>query len=277
MDYNIIADSSCDISDSLVAKTDTKLIPFTLLLGDREYVDDNSLDVNSFVEDMKACTEKIGTAAPSPYLFEEAIKASEKTAFIITISSRLSGSYNSAVAAVKELEAEGRNAYIVDSKSACAGEALVAMKLFELIESGLKLNEIIEKIEDFVKNMKTYFVLDKVDNLLKNGRLSKIKGKLIEILNIKPVLGSDGDGNIVQYSKARGAKQIVLKLMEVIEESKVDTAERSLVIAHCNNFPMAKDLESVARARFNFKDITIVKTRGLSSLYADDKGVVIAY
>ena len=277
MEYNLIADTSCDVTDEFIEKYDVKLIPFTLSLGNRHYIDDETLDVSAFVEEMKNCKERITTAAPPPQYYEEAIRRKDLTSFIVTISSRLSASYSNAMIAKSIVEKDGYDVHVFDSKSAVSGEALVAMKVAEYIEAGLSKIEIIDKVEAFIKDMHTFFVLDKVDNLLKNGRLSKIAGKLITTLNIKPVLGSDGDGNVAMYSKARGAKQIVQKLADTIDKFGPDTDGKDLVIAHCNNPVLAESFEALARARYNFRSILIITTRGLSSLYSDDKGIVIAY
>ena len=277
MNFGIIADSSCDLSEELQEKVKADIIPLTLNLGSKHITDDASLDVDKFLEEMKACKDKIGSGAPAPGLYAEAMKKVDGTSFVVTLSSRLSGSYNSAAVAQKEVEKDGVDSYVVDSKSASAGEVLVALKLREFIDKGLSKADIISSIEKFIKGMQTFFVLDNIDNLLKNGRLGKISGKLISALNIKLVMGSDGDGNIVLYNKARGVKQIVLKLAETIDKVCPDTDGKDLVIAHCNNLPLAHSFESIARVRYNFRNIFLVKTKGLSSLYANDKGIVIAY
>ena len=276
MEYNIIADSSCDLSDELQEKIQAKLIPLTLNLGNKHITDDASLDVDAFIEEMKQCKEKIGSGAPSPGLYEDAMRVSIPS-FVVTLSSRLSGSYNSAIAAKNAVEQEGYDVHVFDSKSASAGEVLVAMKIKEFIDKGLEKVDIIASVEKFISGMQTFFVLDNIDNLLKNGRLNKISGRIISALNIKPVMGSDGDGNIVLYNKARGSKQIVLKLAETIDKVCPDTKDKDLVIAHCNNLPLAKSFEAIAKVRYDFRSIVLVKTKGLSSLYANDKGIIISY
>src|SRR5690606_38693849 len=125
--------------------------------------------------------------------------------------------------------------------------------------------------------MKTYFVLDNLDNLVKNGRLHKITGKLISILHIKPILGSDGDGNIALYGNARGEKQIINKLADTIERSGRKTDGESMVITHCNNPTLAEKLKDVVMQRYRFEEIVILPTKGLSSLYANEKGIIIAF
>jgi fatty acid-binding protein DegV len=125
--------------------------------------------------------------------------------------------------------------------------------------------------------MKTYFVLDNIDNLLKNGRLNKIVGRIISVLHIKPVMGADKDGNIALFSHARGLNQIVDKLADTIEKSGKKTEGQSMVITHCNNPTLAQKLMTAIQNRYRFKEILIVPTRGISSVYANDKGIVMAF
>ncbi len=116
-------------------------------------------------------------------------------------------------------EEKGGDVHVFDSKSASAGEILVAIKTRALIELGKTKEEIVPAIEQFIKRMKTFFVLEDLENLIKNGRMSKIKGRIISALNIRPLLGSDGDGNIALYSIARGEKQSVEKLARTVADS----------------------------------------------------------
>jgi len=125
--------------------------------------------------------------------------------------------------------------------------------------------------------MKTYFVLENYDNLQKNGRMSKLKGKFVQILGLKLVMGADETGNIALFAKPRGVQQMIEKIMSLIEKSEKDTNGQSMVISHCNNLELANQLSSEIKRQFHFNDIFIVPTGGLSSLYADDKGVVMAF
>jgi fatty acid-binding protein DegV len=125
--------------------------------------------------------------------------------------------------------------------------------------------------------MKTYFVLENLDVMVKNGRLHKITSKLLTALTIRPILGSDGDGNVALFSHARGQKQAVEKLADTIEKSGKNTEGETLVIAHCNNISMAERLKELIAVRYAFRDIWIVATRGISSMYASDKGIIMAF
>ena len=142
---------------------------------------------------------------------------------------------------------------------------------------GTPRHNIIRTINRFIENMKTYFVLDRYDNLQKNGRLNRIAGKLISVLNIKLVMGSDGNGNIALYAKLKGINQMVEKFLSLIENSGKKTDGENLVISHCNNPGLAERLKSAIEQRYHFKEIFIVPTGGISSLYADDGGIVLAF
>ena len=277
MEYKIIADSCCDFTPELKSRLDIRSVPLTMRLGKNEYTDDASLKLESFMEEMKACTDKVGSAAPDPFLYQKAMEEAHSS-FVITLSSKLSASYSNAVIGQSYAEESGEHStYVFDSKSASAGETLVALKLNDLIDGKMPRETIIDTVNKFINNMKTYFVLENYDNLLKNGRLNKLTGKLIRILNIKLLMGSDGNGNIKLYAKPRGIKQMIENLLTLIHDSGKNIGEERMVISHCNNSELASDIKSAVKQRFNFKDIIVVPTGGLSSLYADNKGVIVAF
>jgi DegV family protein with EDD domain len=253
------------------------IVPLTMLLGDRSYLDDEQLDLPAFMKSMAAFTSKVGTASPSPQLYKNEFMG-EHISFAVTISSKLSGSFDSAMLGKKLAEEEGKaDVHVFDSKSACAGETLIAIKIHEIISQGLQKSQIISHIESFINDMKTYFVLDSIENLLKNGRLNKVVGNIISALHIKPVMGADGNGDIALFSHVRGPHKIVDKLLDQIGKSGKKTEGLNLVIAHCNNQALADKLKMAAEKAYHFKQIFIVPTKGISSVYANEKGIVIAF
>ena len=277
MNYKIIVDSCCDMTPPLAERLGVTSVPLSMRLGEKEFIDDDALDLPGFMAEMKACTEKTGSASPSPFFYKEAMEAA-KHAFVVTLSSQLSGSYTSAMLGKSHAEEDGTtDVHVFDSKSASAGEVLIAVKIRELLSDGIPKDQIISAVNSFIDGMKTYFVLERYDNLLKNGRLNKITGTIINILNVKLVMGSDGNGNIALFSKPRGTKQMIEKLLSLIKGSQKTTNGESMVISHCNNLPLAKQLSNAIKQQFDFKEIIIVPTKGLSSLYADDKGIVMAF
>ena len=278
MDYKIIVDSCCDMNHELAERLGVSaVVPMTLRLGQKEFVDDAMLDLPVFMTEMAACKERVTSASPPPFGFMEAIEAALHS-FVVTISSQLSGSYENAELGKAMAEENGvTDTHIFNSKSASAGEVLVALKLRELISNGIPREQIINSINSFIDNMKTYFVLEKYDNLIKNGRLNKVTGKIVGLLNVKLIMGSDGDGGIVLHGKPRGTPQMVDKILSFIRNSNRVTNDENMVICHNNNLPLAKQLQNAIAQHFNFKEILIVPMRGAISLYADDKGIVMAF
>ena len=277
MDYKIIVDSCCDMTLQLAKRLGVISIPLTMRLGEKEYTDDDNLDINGFMADMDACREKVSTSAPSPILFKEAIESATRS-FIVTISNRLSATHESAVSGKAMAEEEAKvDTHVFDSKSASAGEVLIAVKIREFLSKGMPKEQIIKSINSFIDGMKTLFVLERYDNLIKNGRLGKVSGKIINVLNIKLIMGADGDGSIMLFSKPRGTKQMIEKMMSYIREKGASTSGETMVITHNNNIDLVTRLCDSIKKQFDFKEIIIVPTRGAISVYADNKGVVMAF
>jgi DegV family protein with EDD domain len=252
-------------------------IPMTMRLGQKEFIDDENLDLPGFMVDMKACKESVTSAAPPPFAFMEAIESAINS-FVVTISSQLSASYANAQLAKSLAEEKGiTDVHIFDTKSASAGEVLIAIKIRELLANGVPKEQVINTINGFIDNMKTYFVLERYENLIKNGRLNKITGKIVNILNVKLILGSDGEGSIAMHAKPRGTQQMLDKIVSFIKSSGRQTEGENMVICHCNNLSLAQQLSGIVKKQFNFKEIFIVPTKGAISLYADDKGIVMAF
>lgn len=271
----IVTDSCCDMSSELKERLGVVTVPFAMDLGCDHYTDDSSLNLEKFKEAVTRWQGRIGTAAPSPHSFYETLKKTG-AAFCLTISSRLSASYENAQLAAKMLDGEHR-VHVFDSLSASAGETLATIKLRQLIEENLSEVDIIGRLEQFIKGMKTYFVLESIDNLLKNGRLNRITGKLTSLLHIKPLLGADGHGQIKLFGQARGRKQIINKLLNTIAHSNRKITGETLVISHCDNPSLASELAEQVKLCYDFAEVLVVPTSGLSSVYADKDGIVMAY
>ena len=278
MEYKIIVDSCCDMTPELEERLGiSSVVPMTIMLGAKEFVDDDTLDLPGFMAEMKACKEKASSASPPPIAFMEAIESAIHS-FVVTISSQLSGSYANAELGKQFAEENGIvDTHVFDSKSASAGEVLIAIKLRELLSKGIPKDQIINTINQFIESMKTYFVLERYENLIKNGRLNKVTGKIVQLMNVKLIMGSDGEGNIKLHAKPRGTEQMLEKIVSFIRSSNRPTNGESMVICHCDNLPLAKQLSNAIKRQFNFKEIIIIPTKGTISLYADAKGIVMAF
>ncbi len=272
--FKIVSDSSLDISENLKNKLDVTRVPFKLYLDEKEYTDDENLDVNHFIEDMLKSVGIPKTACPSPNDYLKEFDCNNDV-FCITISSKLSGSYNAAILAKNLLESENK-VHVFDSKSASVGQTLIGMKIKELIELGYSFDKIVENIEVYIGGLKTFFLSDSLRNLIKNGRIPSWKGKIASALHIKPIMGSD-DGNIELYDKARGSKKALLKLANVICATAKNSKEKVIAISHVNNLSRALELKTLLEEKCEFKEVVIVPTHGLTSLYCDNKGIIVAF
>ncbi|MFA5575890.1 MAG: DegV family protein [Tissierellaceae bacterium] len=279
MKYKIIADSSCDLNEELKEKLDVALIPFKIDVDELQFIDDEKLDTADLIKAMKSSPNPIRTSCPSPGDFVEEYKSADAdNIFVVTISSPLSGTYNSAVLAKNMVEEDSHKfIHIFDSKSASVGETLTAMKIHELVEKKLGNLEIVERVERYIKEMKTYFILESLDNLIKNGRISKTKGLLANALNLKPIMGADGEGNIKLVENVRGSKRAFKRLVEIIGETGEKLEEKILAISHANALERAEELKRAIEDKYNFKEVILVRQAGLSTAYANDGGIILVF
>lgn len=278
MKYKIVADSSCDLTEEMKKAMNVEIVPLTLQLGEKEYIDDHSLDIKEYVTDMNQCRTSPKTACPSPGDFFKKYLGDESV-FVVTLSSKLSGTYNSAVIAKNKFmeDVGSKFIHVFDSMSACAGETLICTKISELAQKGLGEIEIVEKVTNYINEMKTFFLLESLDHLAKAGRLNHIVAKIASVLSIKPIMGSNGEGNIKLVEKVRGYNRAFNRFVDIIGEAGDKFDDKILGIAHCNCPDRAQKFKEEVEKKYNFKDIIIVEMAGLSSTYADDGGLVIAF
>lgn len=278
MAVKIVADSSCDLSREMKENMNINIAPLILQLGDKNYLDDESLDIRDYVKAMGESENSPKTSCPSP---EDYIKRyqGDESIFVVTLSNKLSGSYNSAILAKNIfLEEVGQKfIHVFDSFSASAGETLIALKINELAKKNFSDIEILEKVTGYIKEMKTFFLLESLDHLAKAGRLNPIVAKLANMLSIKPIMGATEEGTVKLVEKTRGYKKAFKKFVEIIGEQGSNLEEKVLGIAHCNALDKALNFKDEVLKKYNFKDIVIVEMGGLSSTYADDGGIVIAF
>lgn len=277
MKIKIVADSCCDVNPEVLKETKLELVPLTIEVNGKRYRDDSELDIDNLIREMKESDQAPKTSCPSPQDFIEAYKG-EESVFVVTISSKLSGTYRSAMLA-KEIyleEVGNKFIHVFDSFSGSIGETLVSLKISELIQKGLKEMEIVEKVNAYIKDMKTFFTIKSLDNLAKAGRVSHLVAKISSVLSVRLIM-AEKDGEIQLHEKVIGAKKVFRRLVEIIGEQGQNLEDKILGIAHCNCLDKALALKEEVLKRYNFKDIVIVKTGGISTVYAGEGGLVIAF
>lgn len=277
MAYKIIGDSCTDLTKEMKEEGFVSLVPLVLTIEGEDFVDDETFDQKGFIERMQNSEECPKSACPSPERYMREFENQEEC-FVVTLSGKLSGSYNSALLAKNMYQEEHPDTKIeiVDSQSASCGQMLLALKIKELKEKGFSFEEVKQRITQFRDTMQTKFVLESLENLRKNGRLTNVTAMICNVLNIKPIMGAK-EGEIIKLDQTRGMSKALLRMVEYIEADAKDVTTKILGIAHCNNKERAEFVKHEILKRVPFKDCIIVDTAGVSTLYANDGGIIVSY
>lgn len=278
MTWKIIVDSSCNLREmpGLAAGAAFVNVPLTIQIGEKIFVDDAGLDIDDLMTTMYASSTASQSACPSPEAYRQALEGADK-AIIITITGALSGSFNSARLGAEMYREDYPNAqiHLIDSLSAGAELDLLAIKLNDLIGQDLDFDQVVAAITAYQEKTKTLFALAKVDNLVKNGRLSKLVGAVVGLLNIRMVGQASSEGTLELLQKARGQKKSVSALIE--EMLKAGYQGGRVIISHRNNDKIVEQLTQAITAKFSAAEVLAVPTSGLCSYYAEDGGVLMGY
>ncbi len=278
MSYKIVVDSCCELPEEFKKDERFEIVPLELCIGNYRVWDDENFNQADFIKRIAESSQCAKTACPSPEKYMEAYHNTEaEDIFVVTLSSKLSGSYNSAVLGRNlfiETYGETKNIYVCDSQSACCGETQIAMKAMDLEEAGVPFKEIVTQLEAFRDAMNTYFVLDNLETLRKNGRLTGVKALVASTLNIKPVMGAD-KGAIIQKSQTVGIKKALTRLVETVIKEATDMEKKRLMITHVNCPERAEKVKQMLLQKARFLDVCVLDAAGVSTVYANDGGVVV--
>ena len=274
MTYKIVADSSSDVLtlDSVPFAS----VPLTIRAGDMVFVDDENCDAAAMTQYMLTYKGKSSTACPSTQDWTEAFGDAEQI-FCVTLTSGLSGSYNSArVAAEEYMDAHPeRRVHVVDTLSAGPELRLVVEKLQELILAGLSFEEIVERIEAYHKRSFLVFSLQSLHNFAANGRVSKLVAAAVGTLGIRVVGKASDVGTLEPISKVRGDRKALQELVRIMKELGWNGGR--VRIAHNENPVMADAMRDALRAIYDKLDVTIERCRGLCSYYAERGGLLVGF
>lgn len=276
MRYKIVVDSCCELPKELLQDERFERVPLGLEVGDYSILDDEGFDQREFLEKVAACPTCPKSSCPSPERFMNAYDTEAEHVYVVTLSAKLSGSYNSAVLGANLYHEQygDKKIHVFDSQSASCGETQVALKLMELEEAGHSFEEVIELGEKYRDEMRTYFVLDNLETLRKNGRLSNMKALVASTLSIKPIMYGDL-GQIAQKGQGIGMKKAMNKLADYLLAEVRDAADRRLMITHCNALGRAEHMKELLLKKASFAEIIILDTAGVSSMYANDGGIIV--
>lgn len=277
MGYKILCDSCTDFTPEMLQDPCYVRIPLTIFAGPKEFVDDGSICQQELLDAMKATEEPTRTACPAPAVYQSYFEDAEDI-YIVTLSERLSGSYNAADQAVKCYKEEGgrHNVHIFNSRSASAGQVQAALKIREAAAAGVPFAQVVEQVEQYLDEMDTMFVLESLENLRKNGRLTKVQSLVTGSLRIKLLMGSTPEGEIIKLGQGFTERQALNKMMNRVA-MRASHAGKRLVISHCNCPERAHYVRDLAERLCRFREIVVTATGGISTVYAYDGGIVIAY
>lgn len=277
MNYKIIADSSCDLMSNYINEENITLdiAPLTINVNNEEFVDNENLDILNMMEKMEKFKGKSTSSCPSPNEYLQRLTGADKY-FILTLSSKLSGSYNSACIAKNSFNESG-NVFVINSKSTAGMMVLIIKKLVALIKQGLEYEEICEQITNYTNNdIGLLFCFDRYDNLVKNGRMSPLQALISNTLHLK-VICQNENGEIKAYKKAIGQKRAHKELVSSIINTTKNKQNLKCIINHCETGEIAQQIKQQLENLGIFKSVEIIPMRGLCSFYAQRNSIIVSF
>lgn len=284
MSYKIVVDSCCDLTADMKKWDNLEVVPLTLQIGDYIIPDDENFNQDDFVKRMLESDVLAKSACPSPQAFADACEGDYDDIYLITITSKLSGSYNSAVQGTELYKSEhndNKNIYVFNSLATAGTELLIAQKIKLLADSGVPFDEIVKAIEKYIAdNSQLYFCLETFDILKGNGRLFNLAANVIEALHVK-LIGRAEDGKIAIAGKDLTMKRTLIKLSQLIakDTENADLSDKKCIISHVCCEEKAQTIKSLiaGNTAFSEDNIIILRTSGLNTLYASNGGTIISF
>jgi DegV family protein with EDD domain len=275
----IISDGGCDLPKYIADKLDVTVVPLSVQFGSETLKSDIEPEV--FYDKMKKAVELPKTSSPSPGDFMKAFRAvgEDRDIVVISLSSGISSTYNHALMAKDMMLEEGYQGRIeiIDSLTASVGQGLLVYKTAKLAEGHTPLDEILLSVRKWIQSTATYFVLDTLDNVIRGGRLNRVRGTVASILNIKLFMGASKEGTLEVLEKIRGTQNALKRLMEKVGEVRHDFEKDVLAVAHSNCEERARSVMEQLLQKYPFKDVIFANMGPVIGTYAGEGGVLIAY
>lgn len=276
--YKIIIDSCGELTEKMKTDGHFSNVSLELEVDGVRIVDDETFNQADFIRRVSASKKGPKSSCPSPESYMSAYAGDEKNIYAVTLSANLSGSYNSAMLAMdlyKEEHGDNKNIHVFNSCSASVGETLIGLKIQECEEAGMAFEDVVKTVDAYIAEQNTFFVLESLETLRKTGRLSNIKALVASTLNIKPVMGATPEGTICQVGQARGMKKALAKMIEEMTAVTQNCENKILAIAHCNCPDRAQYVKGLVEKVAKFREVIVLDTRGVSTMYANDGGIIL--
>lgn len=281
MEYKIIVDSCCEFLPEWEGDERFERIPLGLEIDGEVTMDDETFNQAAFLKRISKSRHCPKSFCPSPEQYAEAMDNDADMIFVFTLSSKVSGSFNSAAVgrsiAIRRSKERGlgrRKIFVCDSKSASGGETQLVIKCRQLIEEGREFGDICLKLMFMRNEMKTFFVLDNLETLRKNGRLTGVKAIAGSALNIKPIL-TVSDGEICQAGAGLGTHKALEKMIDEMKDEICRPEDKTVIISQCHAKERALEIKHMIESKVRVKRVIIMDTGGISTMYANDGGVIV--
>lgn len=276
----IITDSASDLPKEYIKKYNIEIVPLTVELEGKIYKDGVDITTEKFNQLMIKSNQLPKTAHPSPETFKNVFLKYINDGYDIlclTISSKLSGTYQSAMIAKNNIKTSEK-IFVFDSLAASSGEALQVIKASKLIQKGEKIKEVLRKLTEYRNRINILILLDTLENIVKGGRLTKIQGVIAKILNFKIILHNN-EGAVEMLEKIRGKKRFFKKVLEIIDErmKKLNLSNLNVGITHVDNIEEAMMFKKIIEEKYNPKDIFVNHMGATIATYAGRGGIIISF
>ncbi len=270
----IVSDSSSDLE--VLSTVDFAYAPMKVITAEREFADDQGLDIQEMVQYLSTYKGKSQSSCPNPSDWLEAFGDADDI-FCVTITGGLSGSYNTACAAkdLYESENDGKRVFVLDSLSAGPEVTLLVRKLEELVQSGMSFDEIGTAITEYRQNTGLLFMLKSLKNFANNGRVSPLVAKIVGVAGICIVGKASNEGILDPAHKCRGEIRSLDTILSDLEKFGLKSGNVS--IGHCYNEKAAVSLKEKILSKFPAATVEIHALRGLCSFYAEVGGLLVGY
>lgn len=271
----IITDGSCDLSHEVLNKFNINVVPLGVSFGEEHYTAGVDIDNKEFYAKMRESKELPKTFCPSPENFCKEYQCEEDKIIVIALSSKLSGTYNSASLA-RDLylsEHKEKDIRVIDSMTGSIGAGLLLIRAAKMISDGKDIDEIVEAIENLKEKISFYGTLETLENAVKGGRINPLAGKIIGALNFKAIVQIK-DGVVKPIDKARGESNSIKKVANYITSSIEDTKDKILCLMHANCPEKAHKLLSIIEKTHKFDEVYISEVGPVMGTYTSEGAVL---
>ena len=272
----IITDGSCDFPKEIIDRVNPSIVGINVSFGEESYIGGVEIDCETFYNKMKKSKELPKTSSPSPERFIKLYDCEEDELLVFTLTSKLSSTYSNAVLAKNMYLEENPNKRIevIDSQTGSIGVALMILKCNELIENGKTMDEILESIDKFKKEIIFFGALDTLENAIKGGRVNPIAGRLINALNFKVIIRIE-DGLVKPIDKARGGSNSLKKALEYVQNN-INGSNKTMIIAHANCPEKAEKIKQFVEENAKLEEVLISEIGPIMGTFTSEGAILVS-